>query len=583
MNDSYEFYTEKEIEMIDNMKKISGDTMDDEEIYDIIVKHNFIESKVKNEVLDIIDKLRKKGDEYEWNVVQKGKEKAELKKQPNNYTITKIEKNANFKGNFREKEEKFNNYTRKEPRQNRKYYEKNPKTTKNYRRFKNEDFYYQEKVGKEEEFYKENYNNIDNYIEDKLFTPAPVDDENKPNREYKKQEIFETKDGVKTTVRSLLNDESVEVRIDKKAVSKKPKQEQQSGKDETNEFREPQDNTNTNEVISKKDTSKRKEKEKEAPKTKADEIDNNNKQSLNKQNIDKALESTSKSNLINVSSTGKFNDAIVDNSNSQDNDNNIQDENLENMVMSTLNIENEIKNASIIESKVTYHANNNSKQSPLIIPQTNNNNINFTVNSNIPSKQMVFGNLQTETQYNSHTEFKGKSKPLVINQFENLYPPWKSSFHSLKPSSIDQITYPGKGNIVIEWLQSNFNYFYLYKFFLSMQQDQMNHYYNHMMNTPQDINNPSSINPMSNVNQNTNMNISMPLNNDQGVNMSNMVNMTSNNNMSNNMSNSQNQGINQMYNMSQQLGYQSNQGFMRGNQMNTNNNNKKNIPKTNNK
>lgn len=567
MDNSYEFYTEKEIEMIDNVKKISGDIMDDDEIYEIMVKHNFIESKVKNEILDIIDKFRKKGEEYEWNIVQNGKEKAEIKKQPNKYTLVKQEKEKypSYKGSYQDKENNnyYNNNYRKEKRQNwNYYYDKEAKTTNNYKRYYNNDFdiFYQEGI-KDEDFNMEE----NKYIDDKTY--APVD--NNQNKKYiKKQGNFEVKEGVKTTtVRRILNDESVEVRIDKKTTTEKTKQ--PSGlKEEENQIeflnKDIKEDNSKNDNKSKEKESLPQANSKEKCKVKDKPIIN---QSLNNQNLEE------------ISNQSRLKDKLITNENrndafngEQDNDSNTQFKIIDNMVMSSLNIDNEIKNTSKIETKVAYQANNNSKEKKFIIPNTNNNNINLIVNKNamVTNNQSGFENLQKEHQNNSQTEFKGKPKPIVINEFDNIFPPWKSTFHGLKISTAEQLTYIGKGNIVLEWLQSNVQYLQFYKFFLNMQQDQLNYAYNHMnMMSQQDMNNPNIMN--NNLNPNPNI---ITSNNEQGININNMVNMNNNN-----LNNMQSQGINQMY--MNQLGFQqTNQGFMGGNQMN-NSYNKNNIPKSN--
>ena len=41
LDESVEEYTERELEYLDRYKSLTGPMMDDEEIYDIILKHNF--------------------------------------------------------------------------------------------------------------------------------------------------------------------------------------------------------------------------------------------------------------------------------------------------------------------------------------------------------------------------------------------------------------------------------------------------------------------------------------------------------------------------------------------------------------
>lgn len=73
MDDSYEVYTQEEIDLIDSCKKITGKLLEDEEIYELILKYNYDKNKVKKELIEYIDLVNKKGDDYTWNLVQKDK------------------------------------------------------------------------------------------------------------------------------------------------------------------------------------------------------------------------------------------------------------------------------------------------------------------------------------------------------------------------------------------------------------------------------------------------------------------------------------------------------------------------------
>ena len=81
----FEEYTEKEIEYIDKYKAISGNIMEvynlliqDEELYDLIIKYNFDDNRIIQEVQNHVQLLKKKGDDYTWGVVSKGKSKLML-------------------------------------------------------------------------------------------------------------------------------------------------------------------------------------------------------------------------------------------------------------------------------------------------------------------------------------------------------------------------------------------------------------------------------------------------------------------------------------------------------------------------
>jgi Mg/Co/Ni transporter MgtE len=47
--------------------------MKDEEIYDIIVKHNYDDRKIREVILEHMETLKKRGEEYNWTLVEKGK------------------------------------------------------------------------------------------------------------------------------------------------------------------------------------------------------------------------------------------------------------------------------------------------------------------------------------------------------------------------------------------------------------------------------------------------------------------------------------------------------------------------------
>ena len=73
LDESVEEYTEKELEYLDKYKSLSEFMMEDEEIYDIIVRHNFNDRKIKEEIDEILKLMKKKGDEYGWTKIEKGK------------------------------------------------------------------------------------------------------------------------------------------------------------------------------------------------------------------------------------------------------------------------------------------------------------------------------------------------------------------------------------------------------------------------------------------------------------------------------------------------------------------------------
>ena len=75
LEDSYEEYTEKEIAYIDKFKPMTENTMEDEDLYEIIIQYNFDDNKIKQELQEYMKLVKKKGDEYGWTKIEKGKSK----------------------------------------------------------------------------------------------------------------------------------------------------------------------------------------------------------------------------------------------------------------------------------------------------------------------------------------------------------------------------------------------------------------------------------------------------------------------------------------------------------------------------
>lgn len=78
--EEFEEYTDREIEYIDKYKVVSKNTLEvnaifiqDEELYDLIIKYNFDDERIREAVLNHVNLLNKKGDDYSWAVVTKGK------------------------------------------------------------------------------------------------------------------------------------------------------------------------------------------------------------------------------------------------------------------------------------------------------------------------------------------------------------------------------------------------------------------------------------------------------------------------------------------------------------------------------
>jgi hypothetical protein len=75
LDESVEEYTEKELEYLDRYKDMTGDLMDDEELYEIITKFNFDDYRIKKEVNELLKIIKKRGEEYSWTKIENGKSK----------------------------------------------------------------------------------------------------------------------------------------------------------------------------------------------------------------------------------------------------------------------------------------------------------------------------------------------------------------------------------------------------------------------------------------------------------------------------------------------------------------------------
>lgn len=73
--ESFEEYTEKELNYIDKYKLKSLNRMTDEEIYDIIIKYDFNDEKIEREINEFTKLINFKGDDYGWNIIDKGNSK----------------------------------------------------------------------------------------------------------------------------------------------------------------------------------------------------------------------------------------------------------------------------------------------------------------------------------------------------------------------------------------------------------------------------------------------------------------------------------------------------------------------------
>jgi hypothetical protein len=73
LDDSVEEYTQKEIEYLDRYHGYANGMLDDEELYEIIIKHEFDPHKIMRDIDEYMKLVTKKGEEYGWQQVVKGK------------------------------------------------------------------------------------------------------------------------------------------------------------------------------------------------------------------------------------------------------------------------------------------------------------------------------------------------------------------------------------------------------------------------------------------------------------------------------------------------------------------------------
>ncbi len=69
------FYTPKEVEYLDKYGALSENLLDDEQIYELIIKHNFNDGKIAKEVDLAVKEIKSRGEEYMWGNVENGKKK----------------------------------------------------------------------------------------------------------------------------------------------------------------------------------------------------------------------------------------------------------------------------------------------------------------------------------------------------------------------------------------------------------------------------------------------------------------------------------------------------------------------------
>lgn len=168
-----EFYTEEEINVLDRMKLLCKNTLDDDEIYEIYIQNGKNETLTKSEVEKIF--LKMKQQDYQWNVVANTKDgKLQQQKQleeKNKLKENKKKVNNKQKTKFRNYQERnsynhkyFNNYSNDQMEKNYNQYQYNNKYYQNKQYFNNySDNNYYSNNGYNQNYYNNYYNNKKTY------------------------------------------------------------------------------------------------------------------------------------------------------------------------------------------------------------------------------------------------------------------------------------------------------------------------------------------------------------------------------------------------------------------------------------
>ena len=65
-----QYYTKEEITLLDKYHDFSGHKFDDDEIYEVIIKFNYDDELIKNEIKEMLKDLER-GEEYNWTEIGK--------------------------------------------------------------------------------------------------------------------------------------------------------------------------------------------------------------------------------------------------------------------------------------------------------------------------------------------------------------------------------------------------------------------------------------------------------------------------------------------------------------------------------
>ena len=65
-----QYYTKEEIKLLDKYHDFSGHKFDDDEIYEVIIRFNYDDELIKNEIKEMLKDLER-GEEYNWTEIGK--------------------------------------------------------------------------------------------------------------------------------------------------------------------------------------------------------------------------------------------------------------------------------------------------------------------------------------------------------------------------------------------------------------------------------------------------------------------------------------------------------------------------------
>ncbi len=145
LSDSFSIYTDKEVVYLDKYLPIVGNAFDvifkltqENELYDIIVKSDFNDDKIKEIINERLKLINVKGHDYAWNVVKKVK-KEDSQKYDTNFADSNSKRvQHQFYGeNYRKEKGRFNQKVQNEQAYTNENYFYNKYPRNNYYNYNN--------------------------------------------------------------------------------------------------------------------------------------------------------------------------------------------------------------------------------------------------------------------------------------------------------------------------------------------------------------------------------------------------------------------------------------------------------------